>query len=635
MLEGGSPQTSGFEVTGRAPLDYKSISASVAGMLATRAKYEGLSVYVRKGADPLTGKRYTLKSLAECGLSAAQIVLWGSLIGHWKVDGEASAPDLSAYARNDTGGLTMLLTPNPQSTSIVVLQPNGKGSVQSLVDQILSHLVALLSAPKAVNTVNSVTPDANGNVNVNVSQTTNSGIFAPVLDLATLKAIDTTDAAVWKDKWLINAQNIGLYYLDRGSTLTPDDAMVVKPNSITLPAPGRWVRRTDLPGVTYDATAENTADYTPFESNNATGFFSGLLAVATGKLKLKPALDRIVTRLNAKPDAAVYSRSLFVTPSGSNATALTGRMDRPFATISAANAASLSGDTIFVYPGIYVEQNVIRNNINYHFSKGAVVLPGNTLPCINDSSGPINSVIRGQGRFMGKGYGLNDTTAVMVGNTSKLDIECDLIESMECWNPNAIVIVRRARITFEMTAYNGGGIILENCQLVDSVNTVFGNGLIRARNTHFENSIRQHPDYGTINVSASPGFVNERSPVTTNICMGTGVNGAGAGRLMLDNCTLVSQHENVTFINSGNTVAHKDTNMFVNLLSAGTVVGGEAIVPACYRNRVAAIQPVSFMGMSYANADVSPIFVHNNLFGAGISVDPELNRLFLESNPFV
>ena len=633
MLEGGSPQTSGFEVTGRAPLDYKSVSASVAGMLATRAKYEGLSVYVRKGADPLTGKRYTLKSLAECGLSAAQTVSWGSLIGHWKVDNEASAPDLSAYARNDTGGLTMLLTPNPQSTSIVALQPNGKGTVQSLVDQVLSHLVTLLSAPKAVNTVNSITPDANGNVNVNVSQTTNSGIFAPVLDLATLKAIDITDDVVWKDKWLINAQNTGLYYLDRGSVFAPDDSMVVKPNNITLPAPGRWVRRTDLPGVTYDATAENTADYTPLESNNATGLFASL--IPTGKLKLKPALDRIVTRLNAKPDAAVYSRSLFVTPSGSNATALTGRMDRPFATISAANAASQSGDTVFVYPGTYLEQNVVKNLVNYHFFLGAVVNPGNGLPCIDDSGGVISSTIRGMGTFRGLGYGINDSCAITLKNASNISIECLSVNSISCSNVNARLLVRNAQVDFEVNVRSGAIVLFDRCRIIDCVTTVFSLGFLRARNTHFENTMRQNANYGAIAISPSTGYVNERSPVTTNICMGTGATGPGPGRLMLDNCTLVSQHENVTFINSGNTVAHKDTNMFVNLSSAGTVVGGETIVPACYRNRVAAIQPVSFMGMSYANADVSPIFVHNNLFGAGLSVDPELNRLFLENNPFV
>jgi hypothetical protein len=65
-------------------------------------------------------------------------------------------------------------------------------------------------------------------------------IFFPVDDLAELKAIDTTEAEQAPDKWLILVKDLGVYYLDRISTETPDDSLVVEPTA----GPGRWIRET-------------------------------------------------------------------------------------------------------------------------------------------------------------------------------------------------------------------------------------------------------------------------------------------------------------------------------------------------------------------------------------------------------
>jgi hypothetical protein len=65
-------------------------------------------------------------------------------------------------------------------------------------------------------------------------------IFFPVDDLAELKAIDTTEAEQAPDKWLIFVKDLGVYYLDRTSTETPDDSFVVEPTA----GPGRWIRET-------------------------------------------------------------------------------------------------------------------------------------------------------------------------------------------------------------------------------------------------------------------------------------------------------------------------------------------------------------------------------------------------------
>jgi hypothetical protein len=89
-------------------------------------------------------------------------------------------------------------------------------------------------------------------------------IFFPVDDLAELKAIDTTEAEQAPDKWLILVKDLGVYYLDRTSTETPDDSLVVEPTA----GPGRWIRETRLgdggggPAIAaiYDDIADMIAD---------------------------------------------------------------------------------------------------------------------------------------------------------------------------------------------------------------------------------------------------------------------------------------------------------------------------------------------------------------------------------------
>jgi len=102
---------------------------------------------------------------------------------------------------------------------------------------------------------------------VNKSQLDNAvaglamGLLAPVQDLTALKAVGVS-ASIDKyminvevspgismsplktriDKYMINVEDVGLFRYDHQSTLTPDDQYVVKPNSVTLPNPGRWVK---------------------------------------------------------------------------------------------------------------------------------------------------------------------------------------------------------------------------------------------------------------------------------------------------------------------------------------------------------------------------------------------------------
>lgn len=58
---------------------------------------------------------------------------------------------------------------------------------------------------------------------------------------------------------------------------------------------------------------------------------------------------------------------------GVDATGTRGRQDKPFLTLTAAKAAASSGDTIHVGPGVYNENNLLKNGVNWHFELGAKV----------------------------------------------------------------------------------------------------------------------------------------------------------------------------------------------------------------------------------------------------------------------
>lgn len=95
---------------------------------------------------------------------------------------------------------------------------------------------------------------------------------------------------------------------------------------------------------------------------------------------------------------------LFVAKNGNDATALTERLDKPFLTLTAAKAAAVSGDTIFVYPGTYAESNLLKNGVNWHFYDGAIVqitaAPSATASIFNDNGSAVTSSISGRGAFI-------------------------------------------------------------------------------------------------------------------------------------------------------------------------------------------------------------------------------------------
>ncbi|HOM04370.1 MAG TPA: hypothetical protein PLU67_02630 [Candidatus Kapabacteria bacterium] len=115
-------------------------------------------------------------------------------------------------------------------------QTKVRSSTQLNIDSdlnLVSHKIINLAA--GTNPNDAVTKSQLDNAVAGLS----AGLKAPVQSVNDLKAI-TVGAS--DDKWMCLVEDVGLYRYDHQSTLTPDDEDVVKPNNVTLPNPGRWVK---------------------------------------------------------------------------------------------------------------------------------------------------------------------------------------------------------------------------------------------------------------------------------------------------------------------------------------------------------------------------------------------------------
>jgi hypothetical protein len=111
--------------------------------------------------------------------------------------------------------------------------------------------------------------------------------------------------------------------------------------------------------------------------------------------------------------------------------------DGPFTTLAAAKAAAQSGDTIVVGPGTYIENDLLKDGVNWFFAPGAFVtysspaLQANSNDIVfgifdDRSSGPVQCAIGGHGSFsaFSRGY-LNLLGTVVITNAnSKLSLAC-------------------------------------------------------------------------------------------------------------------------------------------------------------------------------------------------------------------
>lgn len=115
---------------------------------------------------------------------------------------------------------------------------------------------------------------------------------------------------------------------------------------------------------------------------------------------------------------------------GSDTFGLAGRLDRPFATLTAAKTAASSGTTIIVLPGTYTDSDIAKNGVNWHFLIGAVVnRASGTSNAIFEVGSGMTFKVTGDGDFTNTASGTTSYFINVTAGSSTIDIRCRAIVS--------------------------------------------------------------------------------------------------------------------------------------------------------------------------------------------------------------
>lgn len=143
---------------------------------------------------------------------------------------------------------------------------------------------------------------------------------------------------------------------------------------------------------------------------------------------------------------------------GSNSKGARGK-HLAFATITAAKAAAVSGDTIIVHPGTYTETDLLKNGVNMHFHAGAIVVndvssttikngTAATKAIFDDSGAAVTARITGDGEFR-----------VLFGTPDRTDDVIQWLEVPTNANRRAFINISHAStdlsVQFDRATYSG------------------------------------------------------------------------------------------------------------------------------------------------------------------------------------
>jgi hypothetical protein len=169
-----------------------------------------------------------------------------------------------------------------------------------------------------------------------------------------------------------------------------------------------------------------------------------------------------------------YGKVLYVDISaGNNGTAVKGRIDRPYQSLTAAKAAAVSGDLIIVFPGTFDEYDLLKNGVNWYFHEGALVQPTGNQSIFTDGSQPAGctSKILGRGEFLSYDVqGNNACTVAVLKNGTNLEIEAKRVAGFHTWDCTSNIVFRGVEFTWQTAPQSGATVTFENCFFNNSSN---------------------------------------------------------------------------------------------------------------------------------------------------------------------
>lgn len=144
------------------------------------------------------------------------------------------------------------------------------------------------------------------------------------------------------------------------------------------------------------------------------------------------------------------------------------------AMLQKAKQDATASSTIYVGPGFYDTNNLLKNGVNYYFEPGAVVyFTGSGAAIFDDSSngtnGAATSTIGGYGQFIYAGNsGTNDHAAFSITNAaSSVTVSAERIRSVSTGSPNASAIVVgsgaqfTAHVTRDISAWDYDAVVTD------------------------------------------------------------------------------------------------------------------------------------------------------------------------------
>jgi hypothetical protein len=175
-------------------------------------------------------------------------------------------------------------------------------------------------------------------------------------------------------------------------------------------------------GVAQAATVTSTKKLSEFGSTNDmadTDLITLSVNAGAGNETIKGiTFSNLASKISGN---VAIGNSVFVSTNGNNTTGTRGRLDKQFRTLAYAKTNALAGDTIFVFPGNYTNNNLLKAGVNWYFYPGANVyytMQGQTdagYGIFDDrGSGATTNTIGGAGEF----YYTTGTTGYNSGTPS-------------------------------------------------------------------------------------------------------------------------------------------------------------------------------------------------------------------------
>lgn len=195
-------------------------------------------------------------------------------------------------------------------------------------------------------------------------------------------------------------------------------------------------------------------------------------AIVTYKIASVDSPDMWTATLsNLTPAATPFLTNLVYVDAvnGNDATGLPYRIDKPFQTITAAQAvAAANGDTVYVYPGSYVETNLGTDGVTYWFCPGASV----------SGAGTIFQALNGE-IYRVYGSGVFKSTvgnAIDLDNGAVINLECDSIQAGAVLGGQGINVDGGSTLFARITGNVVGAGILSSGNGIVINETVVGSG---------------------------------------------------------------------------------------------------------------------------------------------------------------